>query len=53
MIDFFVELYELFETDTHCLGCLTKLKHSGTIGDFITSFDHLSFKTERMIDAFF
>jgi hypothetical protein len=46
-------LYDLFETDTHYLGHLTKLKQSGTVKYFITSFDHLAFRTEGMSDAFF
>jgi hypothetical protein len=47
------ELYECFETDTNHLGCLTKLKQSGIVEDFIASFEHLDFHTEGMSDAFF
>jgi hypothetical protein len=50
---FVAELYECFDTDTHHLGRLTKLKQSGTVEDFIFSFEHLDFCTEGMSDAFF
>jgi hypothetical protein len=46
-------LYELFDTDTNHLGCLTKLKQSGKVEDFIVSFECLDFQTEGMTDAFF
>jgi hypothetical protein len=36
---FVVELYECFDTDTNHLGCLTKLKQSGIVEDFIASFE--------------
>jgi hypothetical protein len=42
------EIYECFDTDTHYLGHLTKLKQSGTVEDFITTFEHLDFRTEGM-----
>jgi hypothetical protein len=47
------ELYEHFDTDTNHLGRLTKLKQSGTIEDFIATFERLDFRTEGMIDPFF
>jgi hypothetical protein len=47
------EIYERFDTDTNHLGCLTKLKHSGTIQDFIAAFERPAFQTEGMTDAFF
>ena len=47
------ELYERFDTDTNHLGRLTKLKQSGTIENFIASFERLAFRTEGMTDAFF
>jgi hypothetical protein len=50
---FVTDLYELFDTDTNHLGHLTKLKQSGTVEDFIVSFEHLAFRTEGMTDAFF
>jgi hypothetical protein len=50
---FVVELYERFDTDTNHLGHFTKLKQSGTVEDFIASFEHLAFRTEGMSDAFF
>jgi hypothetical protein len=50
---FVVELYARFDTDTHYLGHLTKLKQSSIVEDFITAFDHLAFRTEGMLDAFF
>jgi hypothetical protein len=50
---FVVEIYECFDTDTNHLGRLTKLKQSGTVEDFIASFERLDFRTEGMFDAFF
>jgi hypothetical protein len=50
---FVTEFYELFDTDTNHLGHLTKLKQLGTIEDLIASFEHLDFRIEGMIDAFF
>jgi hypothetical protein len=47
------ELYEHFDTKTNHLGCLTKLKQSGTVEDFIATFECLDFRTEGMTDAFF
>jgi hypothetical protein len=47
------ELYERFDTDTNHLGCLTKLKQSGTIEDFIAAIERLAFRIEGMADAFF
>jgi hypothetical protein len=50
---FVVDIYECFGTDTNHLGHLTKLKQSGTMEDFIGSFERLDFCTEGMSDAFF
>jgi hypothetical protein len=50
---FVAELYEFFYTGTNHLGHLTKLKQSGTVEDFITSFERMDFHTEGMSDAFF
>jgi hypothetical protein len=50
---FVVELYERFDTNTHHLGCLTKLKQFGPVEDFIASFERLDFHREGMSDAFF
>jgi hypothetical protein len=47
------DLYECFDTDTNHLGHLTKLKQSGTVEDFIVSFERLDFRTEGMSNAFF
>jgi hypothetical protein len=47
------ELYERFDTDTNLLVRLTKLKQSGTIEDFIATFERLAFRTEGMTDSFF
>jgi hypothetical protein len=46
-------IYERFDTDTHHLGRLTKLKQYGIVEDFIASFECLDFHTEGMFDAFF
>ena len=48
-----VEIYECFDTNTNYLGCFTKLKQSGTLEDFIASFEHLDFRNEGISDAFF
>jgi hypothetical protein len=50
---FIVELYERFDTDTHHLGHLTKLKQLDTVEDFIVSFEQFDFCAEGMSDAFF
>jgi hypothetical protein len=50
---FVASIYELFDTDTHHLGRLTKLKQYGIVEDFIASFEFLAFHTEGMSDAFF
>jgi hypothetical protein len=50
---FVAKVYEYFDTDTHYLGRLTKLKQYSTVENFITTFKHLAFKTERMTYAFF
>jgi hypothetical protein len=50
---FVAELYDRFDSNTHHLGCLTKLKQSGTVEDFIASFEHLDFRMEGMSNAFF
>jgi hypothetical protein len=50
---FVTKLYERFDTDTNHLGHLKKLKQSGTIEDFIASFECLTFQIEGMTDAFF
>jgi hypothetical protein len=48
-----VELYECLDTDANHLGHLKKLKQSGTVEEFITSFERPNFHTEGMSDAFF
>jgi len=47
-----VKIYEDFDTDTHYLGHLTKLKHSNTLEYFITTFEHLTFKREDLSNVF-
>ena len=47
------EVYECFDTDTNHLGRLTNLKQSGTVEDFIATFERLDFRTEGMSDDFF
>jgi hypothetical protein len=39
--------------DTHHLGYMTKLKQSGTMEDFIISFEHLAFQMNAMTKDFF
>jgi hypothetical protein len=46
------KFYDRFDSNTHHLGHLTKLKKSGTTEDFIFAFEHLDFKTKGMSDAF-
>jgi hypothetical protein len=50
---FVTDLYECFDTDTNHLGRLKKLKQSGTVEDFIATFERLDFRTEGMTDDFF
>jgi hypothetical protein len=42
---FLAELYDLFDIDTHSLVTLTKLKQSGTMEEFIATFEKLTFVT--------
>jgi hypothetical protein len=53
LTQFVVNLYERFDTDTHHLGRLTKLKQYGTVEYFIAAFEHLDFRTEGMSNDFF
>ena len=50
---FVAEIYKHFEIDTNHLGRLKRLKQSGTVEDFIATFERLDFRTEGMSDAFF
>jgi hypothetical protein len=50
---FVAELYDRFDSDTHHLGRLTKLKQSGIVEEFIAAFEHLDFRMEGMSDSFF
>jgi hypothetical protein len=50
---FVAEIYDHFDTDTHHLGHLTKLKQTGPVEEFIASFEQLDFRTEGMTYAFF
>jgi hypothetical protein len=50
---FVEDIYECFDTNTNHLGHLTKLKQSGIVEDFISSFEQLDFRTEGMSNAFF
>jgi hypothetical protein len=52
LTQFVSELYELFDTNTHHLGCLTKLKQYGTMEDFIADLEQLDFRREGMSDVF-
>jgi hypothetical protein len=47
------KIYECFDTDTNHLGRLTKLKQSGTVEDFIATFERLGFHTEGISNYFF
>jgi hypothetical protein len=51
--NFFFELYEHFDMNTHHLGHMTKLKQSRTVEYFIVSFENLSFRREGMTNYFF
>jgi hypothetical protein len=50
---FVAKLYDCFDTDTHHLGRLTKLKQTGPMKEFIIAFEQLAFRTKGMIDDFF
>jgi hypothetical protein len=47
------DLYECFDIDTNHLGCLTKLKQSDIVEDFIAFFERPGFRTEGMSNDFF
>jgi hypothetical protein len=42
---FVAKLYDCFDSDTHHIGRVTKLKHIGIVEDFISAFEHLDFRT--------
>jgi hypothetical protein len=50
---FVAEIYERFDIDTNHLSCLTKLKQSETLEEFISTFERLDFRIEGMFDALF
>jgi hypothetical protein len=50
---FVPEVYEPFDTHTHDLGHLKKLKQSGTLEDLIATFEQMDFCMEDMFDDFF
>jgi hypothetical protein len=50
---FVAKLYDNFDSHTHHLGRLAKLKQYGTVEDFIVTFEHLAFIIEGMSDDFF
>jgi hypothetical protein len=50
---FVSDLSACFDTDTHYLGHLTKLKQQGTMEEVITAFEHLAFRAKGMSDALF
>ena len=50
---FVAELYDHFDSNTHHLGCLTKLKQDGKVEDCIATFERLAFHTKDMHDDFF
>jgi len=41
LTQFVVDIYDHFETDTHNLGYLTKLKLSGVVEYYISTFEQL------------
>ena len=47
------KIYDLFDSDTHHLGHLTKLNQYGTMEEFIPTFEHLDSRMEGMSYAFF
>jgi hypothetical protein len=50
---FVAKFYKCFDTNTHHLGRLTKLKQSSPLEDFIDAFEHLAFHMEGMSNDFF
>jgi hypothetical protein len=53
MTHFVANLYEFFDTDTHHLDHLTKLKQSSTVEEYIVAFEQLDFRTNDISDTFF
>jgi len=50
---FVAKIYGHFDTDTHSLGQLNKLKQSSTMEECIAAFEKLSFRTDVISDTFF
>jgi hypothetical protein len=50
---FVAEIYERFDIDTNHLVCLTKLKQSGIVEDFMTYVERMDFCIEGRSDDFF
>jgi hypothetical protein len=46
---FVAELYECFDTNTHYLSHLTKLKQSGIVEDFISTFERYGSGSTRFL----
>jgi hypothetical protein len=42
-----------FDRESHYLGCLTKLKQTGSVIDFIATFEQLAIRTEGLSDEFY
>eukprot|EP00253_Pinus_taeda_P026079 PITA_26079 len=46
-------LRDLFEQEDSYLGCLTKLRQTGTVEEYITAFEGLAFRTKGLTDEFY
>jgi hypothetical protein len=44
--------YARFDRESHFLGNLTKLHQTGSVSDFITTFEQLAIRTEGLSDEF-
>ena len=46
-------LQDRFDQESSFLGRLTKLRHTGTVEEYITAFESLVFRTWGLLDAFY
>jgi hypothetical protein len=47
------EVCARFDMESHLLGRLIKLKQTGSVTDFITTFEQLDIRTEGLLDDFY
>jgi hypothetical protein len=50
---FYKDLCACFDRESHCLGWLTKIRQTGTVKEFITTFEQLAIHTKGLVDPFY